>query len=129
MPPAIARTATTEPATMSCRLTFARLAWRSRSARSRSRAAVFAAALFRLLMLVISIWDAYTSYAEYVWGTWVCSGTWGVSDREEDRARRSTPSQGVHQQPLTGGGRAVRGTRQPADRRGAAARHRGDGQQ
>lgn len=40
---------------MSCRLTFARLASRSRSARSRSRAADFDAWLFRLLMLVFSM--------------------------------------------------------------------------
>ncbi|CAM5233495.1 hypothetical protein STANM309S_06274 [Streptomyces tanashiensis] len=43
-----------EAATTTCRLTFSRLAWRSRSARRRSRAAVFAAWLFRLLMMMFS---------------------------------------------------------------------------
>src|SRR4051794_36105687 len=70
MPPASASTATTEPATMACRLTLARLASRSRSARSRSRAAVFAAWLFRLLMVVFSVGDAHRTWscAGYVWG-------------------------------------------------------------
>ncbi|CAM5518435.1 hypothetical protein STENM223S_10674 [Streptomyces tendae] len=35
---------------MTCRVTLSRLAWRSRSSRRRSRAAVLAAWLFRLLM-------------------------------------------------------------------------------
>src|SRR3954463_2756888 len=112
MPPAAASTATIEPATMACRLTLALLAWRSRSCRSRSRAAVFEAWLFRLLMSVFSMWDAHTSYAGYVWGTGraqvLCAVTVRAVRRtrcrsgEDDRARRSTPSQGVHEDPLAG---------------------------
>ncbi|GAA2551741.1 hypothetical protein GCM10010423_60300 [Streptomyces levis] len=49
-----------EQATTICRLALARLASRSRSTRSRSRAAVFAAWLFRLLMVMFSVGDAHT---------------------------------------------------------------------
>src|SRR5690348_15368880 len=122
MPPAAARTRTTEPATMACRLALARLAWRSRSSRSRSRAADFEAWLFRLLMLVFSMWDAQMSCAEYVWGTgraqWGRPATGGGRSDQGDRARRSTPSQGVHEEPVADGGHGRAGAPGAPDRGG-----------
>lgn len=52
---------------MICRLVLARLASRSRSMRSRSRAAVFDAALFRLLM-VFSQGTRTSRTRKFVWG-------------------------------------------------------------
>src|SRR5258708_26465611 len=122
MPPAIARTATREPATMACRLTLSRLAWRSRSRRSFSRAADLAAWLFRLLIVVISMGDAHMPYAGYVGGTAGAQRLWlrrispprrmlslrRTWSRESDRARRSSPSQGMHEQAGAGGGPPAR---------------------
>src|SRR3712207_5314061 len=123
MPPATARTATIEPATTTCRLVFARLASRSRSTRSRSRAAVLAAWLFRLLMVVFSSGGrAHAGARTTKEGDCGCSAE--ASD-EDGRARRSTPSQGVREDPAA---RAVpagsRGHGQPAPGQGLLHRDR-----
>src|SRR3954447_9515474 len=109
MPPAIARTPTTEQATMTCRLTLSRLAWRSRSCRSRSRAAVFEAWLFRLLMVVFSIKGTRTRRVrgDTSIGTGGAQVLFGSGD--SDRARRSTPSQGVHEDLVENDGRTAAG--------------------
>src|SRR3954447_6716506 len=111
MPPAIARTPTTEQATMTCRLTLSRLAWRSRSWRSRSRAAVFEAWLFRLLMVVFSIKGTRT---RRVRGD-TSIGTGGAQPLF--LFRRQRPSTAVHAVP--GSARGSRRARRPYGGRGA----------
>src|SRR5690606_4221768 len=130
-PPSIARTPPTEQATMICRLTFARFASRSRSARRRSRAAVFAAWLFRLLMLMFSMGGRTRSpCADGSGGLLVPGGPPSSDEDEAGRgARRPAPSQGVHEEQVAAGGGAHRRTARAAGLGHTAHGHRRDRQQ
>lgn len=128
-PPAIARIATVDPATTTWRRARSFFACRSRSSRSRSRAAALLALLLRALMVDHSVWGRTRRVGADVGAPLrggPAAGPEAAADvvlgREKGRARWSPSSDGVREQARTGGAREVGGAREAphgtADRTG-----------